>query len=110
MSGHPLRLTPPPDYSKAVTSLTIGLTLVLAVYAVTRSTLPTVGDSSHSLPHGGFYKDGTKTVKYLGPSDNHSKHIPLLAVLVIIALIYASSFFPSGRRTGTCSSCGTAHG
>lgn len=100
-------LTPPPNYTKAVLAVAIGVSLALLVGLYTRSTLPHVGDLSHSLPHGGFYADGTKTVSYGGPRKLNSvegavsnKHYAWALVLVLTALILALS-----GRSHSCDAC-----
>lgn len=64
-------LTPPPDYSKAVLSIGVGLGLAVVLFTATRSTLPHVGDNIHHLPHGGLYKDGTKSIAYGRPGSGN---------------------------------------
>ncbi|WVS18185.1 MAG: ORF9 protein [Hibiscus virus X] len=84
------------SHHEAIKIAVIGLTLVAFTWAVTRSTLPTVGDPYHNLPHGGHYQDGTKRVDYCGPRKAiHSKpseHLwVLLLILALSAAIYATS-------------------
>ncbi|BBI37362.1 triple gene block protein 2 [Cnidium virus X] len=66
--------------------------VVAAFWALTRSTLPHVGDPSHSLPFGGWYKDGTKSFAFngqqSGPNSNH-KSLALVLALVIIIVLHA---------------------
>nr|BAU68243.1 12 kDa protein [Cactus virus X] len=109
MSGAPLRLTPPPDHTRTLLPLTLGLGLSLVVFALTRSTLPSVGDSSHSLPHGGWYRDGTKTVFYSGPKKTAINWSPSILVLFLTLAIYVSYLFESRSRAGPCSHCGSNH-
>lgn len=109
MSGAPLRLTPPPDPTKAILPLTLGLGLALVVFTLTRSTLPNVGDTAHSLPHGGWYKDGTKTVFYAGPRKPFTNWSPFLLVLGLTLAVYVSYLFESRSRVGPCNHCGSKH-
>nr|WDS52200.1 MAG: triple gene block protein 2 [Opuntia potexvirus A] len=109
MSGAPLRLTPPPDYSKIALPVSIGLGIAVVVYTLTRSTLPRVGDPSHELPHGGWYKDGTKTVLYNSPSQLTGSHIPFLLALLLPILIYVSSLPCTRSPTRVCNHCGSKH-
>nr|AKK31153.1 triple gene block protein 2 [Cactus virus X] len=109
MSGAPLRLTPPPDPAKVVLPLTIGLGLALIVFTLTRSTLPSVGDSSHSLPHGGWYKDGTKTVFYSGPRRISTNWSPVFLVFSLTLAIYVSYLLESRSRSRPCNHCGLKH-
>ncbi|ABP37858.1 triple gene block 2 protein [Phlox virus S] len=105
-------LTAPPDHTKTAVVAAAGLTLVLFTLVYSRSTLPQVGDNIHSLPHGGYYKDGTKQVIYGSPNRLNSleravnlKFQPWAYVLCLIALIYIVGLF---ERRGVCS-CGRVH-
>nr|QPK40614.1 TGB2 [Pitaya virus X]BDG58724.1 triple gene block protein 2 [Pitaya virus X] len=109
MSGAPLRLSPPPDYTKVVFPLTLGVGIALIAFTLTRPTLPTVGDSQHSLPHGGWYRDGTKTVAYNSPHYYSSSFIPFLAVLGLTLLIYVSSLCSGRGATRSCPHCCGQH-
>ncbi len=105
-------LTPPPDYTKVVASAVLGITLALVVGLFTRSTLPRVGDSQHSLPHGGWYRDGTKLVHYNRPDKLNSVEghksswnqpwavVFLLSLLIIVA---------ERLQRGACPRCGGRH-
>nr|UEE94774.1 hypothetical protein [Pea streak virus] len=91
-------LIAPPDNSRSFLALAIGAGIAIVIFTLRSSQLPHVGDNIHSLPHGGFYKDGTKTIQYHSParvSNNWFKgpnNIQALAlVLLIIGLIHASS-------------------
>jgi hypothetical protein len=104
-------LTPPPNYTQAVTAAAIGITLALLVGLLTRSTLPQVGDLQHSLPHGGRYKDGTKLVEYCGPgklnsieSRNSWGTQPWFLVIVLVGAIIILS-----RRGNPLCQCGRSH-
>ncbi|ACN66298.1 12 KDa protein, partial [Verbena latent virus] len=72
-------LIAPPDNTRTFLCLAVGISLSLFIGLYTRNTLPHVGDLHHSLPHGGFYRDGTKTISYLKPNklnsvEGHQKH------------------------------------
>nr|CAB57960.1 12kDa protein [Lily latent virus] len=104
-------LTPPPDYTRVYVAFAIGASIALFTGLVTRSTLPTVGDLQHNLPHGGRYRDGTKSVEYCGPrklnyveSTGRWHNQPWLLVIVLVALIIAI-----GRQSHTCRVCGRSH-
>jgi hypothetical protein len=104
-------LTPPPNYSQAVTAVAIGFSLALLVGLITRSTLPHVGDLQHSLPHGGRYKDGTKIVDYCGPGRLNSIESrgtwgtqPWLLVIILVGAIILIS-----RRSPNQCQCGRTH-
>ncbi|UXX34123.1 triple gene block protein 2 [Stevia carlavirus 1] len=107
-----MALTPPPDYTRSVLCCAIGLSLVLLVLVYTRNTLPPVGDNLHSLPHGGSYRDGTKTILYNSPSKLNSlekgyglANQPWAYVILITVAIVVSEVF---YRRRICS-CGRAH-
>ncbi|QYF50249.1 MAG: TGB2 protein [Xinjiang sediment betaflexivirus 1] len=86
-------LVPPADHSRAFFALAVGAALAIFAWTITRSTLPQVGDNVHSLPHGGYYRDGTKTIHYGGPGISRDRAFirasPELMWLVVIALIVA---------------------
>nr|QQX32701.1 TGB2 [Helenium virus S]QQX32707.1 TGB2 [Helenium virus S] len=107
-----MALSPPPDYTRVFLSLAIGLSLVLLVFVYSRSTLPTVGDNIHSLPHGGHYRDGTKAIFYGAPRKLNSiegycrkYHQPWAYVIGISLLVLILSLWDSRR---VCS-CGRRH-
>nr|AFV36798.1 TGB2 protein [Garlic latent virus] len=90
-------LSPPPDHTKTFFASAIGICIALGLYTLTRSTLPHVGDSIHSLPHGGCYQDGTKRIVYNSPARNFpssnlfsSLSTPLCLLALIIGLICIS--------------------
>nr|WBG54316.1 triple gene block protein 2 [Poplar mosaic virus] len=107
-------LSPPPDHSKTFLVAAAGLSLVLCLYTLTRSTLPGVGDNIHSLPHGGQYRDGTKSINYCSPGKSYPSsnllrggHFPALcAILLISGAILISYRF---QARGACSRCGVTH-
>nr|AFI61527.1 triple gene block protein 2 [American hop latent virus] len=104
-------LSPPPNYTNAVLALAIGGSLAVLTGLYTRTTLPHVGDNSHSLPHGGFYRDGTKVINYSGPCKLNSveggdfrKHSVWALVVVLIGVVV---FLSRPRRA--CPSCNHSH-
>nr|AVD50424.1 TGB protein 2 [Cherry green ring mottle virus] len=100
-----MSLRPPTDYSKPILCAAVGVSLALLCAALKSHYLPSVGDNLHSLPHGGYYTDGTKSISYNGlnckePSQvrtslKSEKLIALLLVIVVSFLIYVSSRFSS---------------
>ncbi|QNJ34489.1 triple gene block protein 2 [Aconite virus A] len=103
-------LSPPIDYSRVFIAIVIGTTIGLALFALTRSTLPHVGDNLHSLPHGGRYRDGTKSIDYCGPRKTFpssslfgysGSNLPALAVFLLVAVIIAIS----SRQQTTTRAC-----
>jgi hypothetical protein len=104
-------LTPPPDYSKVFIAAAIGVSASLALGLVTRNTLPIVGDLGHNLPHGGRYRDGTKSVDYYKPGKLNSVESrstlssqPWFLVVVLVGLIILLS-----RKPNVCATCGRGH-
>nr|BCA25742.1 triple gene block protein 2 [Cherry green ring mottle virus] len=102
-----MSLKPPTDFSKPLLFAVAGVSLALLCAAYKSHYLPSVGDNIHSLPHGGHYSDGTKSVSYNGLNCqqhhvrnfmlSNSKLIPLSLVLFVSFLIYVSSKF--GNRS-----------
>lgn len=104
-------LTPPPNYSAVFAAIAVGASVALVVGLLTRNTLPIVGDLQHNLPHGGHYKDGTKTVNYFRPCKLNSVEgrgsfgtQPWFLVIVLSIIIFAL-----GRRANVCPQCGRHH-
>ncbi|AEO12142.1 tgb2 [Tamus red mosaic virus] len=107
MSGRQVHLTPPVDHSNSVLALVVGVSIALVVFSITRNTSPHVGDNIHSLPHGGCYKDGTKSIYYGKPGNSvrqPARGAALVLVIFLPILIYAIHKFES-RRTRV-SACG----
>ncbi|QKV50511.1 TGB2 [Grapevine foveavirus A] len=102
----------PADWSKSLKPLIIGAGVALVVHFLRTSNLPPVGDNIHSLPHGGFYQDGTKRVHYCGPKGEFpgtglfklgNSQLALVTVILLSALIYAiEKFSPRGPRRCSC--------
>nr|ALP45937.1 triple gene block protein 2 [Cherry green ring mottle virus] len=98
-----MSLKPPTDFSKPLLFAVAGVSLALLCAAYKSHYLPPVGDNIHSLPHGGHYSDGTKSISYNGLNcqqhlsqtflSSHNKLIPLSLVLLVSFLIYVSSKF-----------------
>ncbi|AFP73390.1 TGB2 [Sweet potato C6 virus] len=104
-----MALTPPPDHSKSLLAICVGIAIALVLYSLTRSNLPHVGDNLHSLPHGGCYQDGTKSISYNSPARTYpastllakSAFNPFLIVLLLSACI----FILSKNQSHSCRSC-----
>nr|QPG93405.1 triple gene block 2 [Ligustrum virus A] len=105
-------LTPPPDNTRVYLCAAFGASLCIFIWSFSRSTLPFVGDNIHQLPHGGFYQDGTKTIRYNAPGKLNSLEAPtkflrqpwaiVIALIAIIILLNR----PSSTR---CATCGRSH-
>ncbi|QVE55511.1 triple gene block 2 [Pomes virus Greece] len=94
-----MSLTPPPDYTNAIICGCVGICSALIIVSLKGDYSATVGDNIHKLPHGGSYKDGTKSVVYAGRLFNGRSHLDpeggssfsaFLVVWALIFLIYAS--------------------
>jgi len=98
-------LTPPPDFTKPLLAIAIGLGLALLAHFFTRSTLPHVGDNIHHLPHGGLYRDGTKSITYHRPnsSQRDAKLVAACLVLGISFLLFLTR--PRVPRPCQCPLC-----
>nr|AZF99038.1 orf3 [Papaya mosaic virus] len=109
MSSHRVHLTPPTDHSKTFFVLAIGVGIACIFHFALAYRLPTPGDGSHSLPFGGHYRDGTKTISYNSPRGHSTNHglAPLAAVLCIIFALHVLR--PRDRASGLnhhhCPSC-----
>nr|AJR19305.1 triple gene block protein 2 [Hop latent virus]WCR76292.1 triple gene block protein 2 [Hop latent virus] len=106
-------LTPPPDYSKLLISVVAGAAVASSIWLLTKNTLPVVGDREHALPHGGLYKDGTKTVLYSSPGklnslEGHSRGLRFQPWAVVIALVGVIVLL-SRASLGRCQLCGCRH-
>nr|QED43226.1 TGB2 [Garlic common latent virus]QED43229.1 TGB2 [Garlic common latent virus] len=105
-------LLPPPDNTKAILAVAIGCGVGLVLFVLTRSTLPHVGDNLHSLPHGGSYRDGTKSINYCGPrktypSSNLFANSASLVPIVVVVLTGVIILF--SRNNSRCVACGRTH-
>jgi len=89
-----MRLQAPPDFTKPLVAVAIGVSIAVTIHFITRSNLPHVGDNLHHLPHGGRYSDGTKRIIYNspgGPSAYHSFWPFLTVILITGALLLRGS-------------------
>nr|DAG45438.1 MAG TPA: movement protein [Bacteriophage sp.] len=105
-------LLPPPDNTKAILAVAVGCSIGLALFMLTRSTLPHVGDNLHSLPHGGSYRDGTKSINYCGPRKNYPSSNLLTnstAFVPIIVVVLTGAILLLSRGSGRCVACGRSH-
>ncbi|UTI93306.1 triple gene block 2 [Chaenostoma potexvirus] len=100
-------LTPPADFSKPLLALACGISLAIITLSLTRSTLPFSGDPNHSLPFGGLYKDGTKTILFNKPGTstktNHTAWA-LGAIFCLTAIITARALADHTHRVCRCCS------
>nr|AGR66362.1 TGB2 [Apple stem pitting virus] len=103
--------SPPPDYSKSVFPIAVGVAVAVVLFVLTRSTLPQVGDNIHNLPHGGNYQDGTKRISYCGPKNSFpsssliSSGTPMILgiiVFLIFAIYVSEKWTRSGSRRCSC--------
>nr|UVK68875.1 triple gene block 2 [Grapevine rupestris stem pitting-associated virus] len=95
----------PANWAKTVTPLTIGLGIGLVLHFLRKSNLPYSGDNIHQFPHGGHYRDGTKSITYCGPKQSFpssgifgqsENFVPLMLVIGLIAFIHVLSVWNSG--------------
>nr|QQX32713.1 TGB2 [Butterbur mosaic virus]QQX32736.1 triple gene block 2 [Butterbur mosaic virus] len=102
-------LSPPPDNTKTFLALAIGVSLAVILFVATRSTLPHVGDNIHHLPHGGRYRDGTKTIDYCSPgrqSPSSSFRGEWYALTVVLGI---SFYLFLDYKSKVCARCGVSH-
>lgn len=109
-----MSLTPPADYSKPFLAVAVGFGTAVVIFTLTRSTLPHVGDSQYSLPHGGTYCDAAKKVIYNSPrrgtfdwlytSGSYSFAIPLILCLTVAIVLLSLT-----ERRAVCPRCGGRH-
>jgi uncharacterized membrane-anchored protein len=104
-------LTPPPNYTQTYLAVALGLSAAVLVGLLTRATLPHVGDLQHSLPHGGKYRDGTKSVDYCSPKKLNSVESRVVGswlawplVILLVCVILLRSY-----RAPGCVTCGARH-
>ncbi|QVY19180.1 triple gene block protein 2 [Clivia carlavirus A] len=106
-------LSPPPDNTKVHACAAIGGAIALCIFLLTRNNLPHVGDNIHSLPHGGRYRDGTKSITYCSPGRNFpsanlfagGKFYAFIACLLLSLIIFTLT----RRRESTCRYCQMVH-
>ncbi|AIZ76615.1 triple gene block protein 2 [Elderberry carlavirus A] len=104
-------LSAPPDKTKLYLYLGIVICVVGSLYFLTRNNLPHVGDNVHSLPHGGRYRDGTKSVDYYSPK-RHNPSSNLLKsvggnywVAITIALLITAIHLSGRVNRCQCGNC-----
>nr|URX65505.1 triple gene block protein 2 [Cowpea mild mottle virus] len=104
-------LVAPPDHSKTLSYLAIGLSICLGIWALTRHTIPIAGDNIHRLPFGGCYRDGTKAILYNRPGRvptptfSFGKLEAFFGVIILIGLLVVCS----SRKSSVCHVCGRVH-
>ncbi|AGI62180.1 triple gene block protein 2 [Cherry rusty mottle associated virus] len=96
-----MSLKPPTDWSKPILFASVGVAASLVCFVFKADYLPRVGDNIHSLPHGGSYRDGTKSINYNGlkcienssvdPFHHSGKFLAFCSVIVLSVLIYVCS-------------------
>lgn len=104
-----MRLQAPPDFTKPLVAVAIGVSIAVAVNFITRSNLPHVGDNLHHLPHGGCYVDGTKRITYNSPGGPpaYRSFWPFLTVILLTgALLLRGTRTP---RPCACPHCTPTH-
>lgn len=93
-------LAAPTNHFKGLEWVFVGVAVGISIFLLTRNNLPHVGDNIHSLPHGGSYRDGTKSINYCSPARKFPSSnlfglpaglTPLALVLGLSAAIYATS-------------------
>ncbi|UXP34783.1 TGB2 [Garlic virus J] len=103
-----MSFTPPPDYTRIYTTLAAGAALGAIIYTLRSNHLPTVGDNTHSLPHGGRYCDGNKQILYNGPNTGSAHSTTFWPFATICALTFIIHCL-SCRRSRVCVRCTESH-
>lgn len=103
----------PPNYVNVALCASLGVSLSLILFTIRSSNLPFSGDQFHSLPHGGSYRDGTKSIGYNSPSGGSpnsydSLRFPAFCVVISIILIL-NALHLSRRRGSVFHDCCAAH-
>nr|P22170.2 RecName: Full=Movement protein TGB2; AltName: Full=12 kDa protein; AltName: Full=Triple gene block 2 protein; Short=TGBp2 [Foxtail mosaic virus]ABW25050.1 14K protein [Foxtail mosaic virus]ABW25056.1 14K protein [Foxtail mosaic virus] len=107
----PLTLRPPPDNTKAILTIAIGIAASLVFFMLTRNNLPHVGDNIHSLPHGGSYIDGTKSINYRPPASRYpSSNLLAFAPPILAAVLFFLTQPYLATRRSRCVRCFVVHG
>nr|WCJ13311.1 putative triple gene block protein 2 [Lolium latent virus] len=98
------QLAPPDSLKQVYLTLAAGFAVGLGIFLLRTNTLPHTGDNIHHLPHGGCYRDGTKSIRYNPPGVATSSNIflPAIAVLCILALLHVPFFQPNRVRRRCC--------
>nr|QIJ97068.1 Triple gene block protein 2 [Papaya mild mottle associated virus] len=104
-----MALTAPADYSRVYIVISIGLSLGLICFCLTRYPLPIAGDYQHRFPFGGCYRDGNKLATYL-PHQSVSQPYHLkfgqFEVIILIVVIVSTLIFFGNGNPRICSRCG----
>nr|QYF50144.1 MAG: putative triple gene block protein 2 [Sichuan alphaflexivirus 1] len=103
-------LTEQKTHHESVKLVALAAGVIGIVWAITRSTLPQVGDNVHKLPHGGQYQDGTKVIRYNSPgcsshSAKSSSGFAFLVVVIIGLYLAADAWFRSSSSRSVCVVC-----
>lgn len=102
-------LTAPADYSRVYIVLSIGLSLGLISYCLTRYSLPVAGDFQHRFPFGGCYRDGNKLATYLpyqSASQPYQLKLGQFEVISLIVIIVTTLIILGNGSPRVCSRCG----
>nr|UKY18869.1 ORF2 [Butterbur mosaic virus] len=102
-------LLPPPDNTKSFLALAVGVSCAVILFVATRSTLPHVGDNIHHLPHGGRYRDGTKSIDYCSPGKSAPSSSFRGEWYALILVLGISIYLLIDYRSKVCSRCGVNH-
>nr|QWM97297.1 hypothetical protein [Cymbidium mosaic virus] len=107
-------LVPPPDHSKSLFVLAIGITVVSALFVLKSHTFPIAGDNIHRFPSGGQYKDGTKQINYCPPTHARYPKYPdhkwlAATAAIVIPLCLYISYHPGNNIRRICPCCNTYH-
>ncbi|UIK24038.1 triple gene block protein 3 [Musa ornata-associated banmivirus] len=89
-----MALTKPSDYTKVYLVGAAAVGTAFLIHSLRRNELPHVGDNLHHLPHGGTYRDGTKSINYCGKSNqtlNLPSYWPLVLIFTLIFAIHVTS-------------------
>ncbi|QGT76800.1 P3 [Citrus yellow mottle-associated virus] len=96
-------LQPPPDHSWTYRILALGTAFALFTLTLTRDTSRHVGDPSHSLPFGGYYRDGSKVVHYNSPrATRPTSNTTLWALLPITLILVIHALHRLNHRDHSC--------
>ncbi|QYF50261.1 MAG: TGB2 protein [Hainan betaflexivirus] len=104
-------LQPPANYQNSALAVSIGFGVAVAIYTLTRYTLPVAGDLQHNFPFGGCYRDGTKKAFYFGPNKQTTfDQVPSRIVAFITVLVLSGVIFLQRRRErDACAICSARH-
>ncbi|QIJ97074.1 Triple gene block protein 2 [Papaya mild mottle associated virus] len=102
-------LTAPVDYSRVYIVLSIGLSLGLVCFCLTRYSLPVAGDYQHRFPFGGCYRDGNKLATYLPPRASTQSNrwgLGYFEAATLIIIIVCTLIMIGNGNPRVCSRCG----